>query len=65
MMLNSSLYSPNTKTSKLKDVSLKILVLLYDRLDVRRIKVVAMIKGKFQSKIINARSERKNHKYHV
>ena len=54
MMLNSSLYSPDTKTSKLKDVSLKILVPLYDRLDVHRIKVVAMIKGKFQSKIINA-----------
>jgi len=52
--LSSFLTVPDGQTSKSKDVSLKILVPLYDRLDVHRIKVVAMIKGEFQSKIINA-----------
>lgn len=52
--LSSFLTVPDGQTSKSKDVNLKILVPLYDRLNVHEIKVVAMIKGEFQSKIINA-----------
>ena len=52
--LSSFLTVPDGQTSNSKDVNLKILVPLYDRLNVHEIKVVAMIKGEFQSKIINA-----------
>lgn len=52
--LSSFLTVPDGQTSKSKDVNFEIQVPLYDRLNVHKIKVVAMIKGEFQSKIINA-----------
>jgi len=52
--LSSFLTVPDGQNSKAKDVKINILVPLYDRLDVHKIKVVAMVKGEFQSKVIDA-----------
>ncbi len=52
--LSSFLTVPDGQSSKAKDVKINILVPLYDRLDVHKIKVMAMIKGEFQSKVIDA-----------
>jgi hypothetical protein len=52
--LSSFLTVSDGQSSKAKDVKINILVPLYDRLDVHKIKVVAMIKGEFQSKVIDA-----------
>lgn len=52
--LNSFLTVPDGQSSKSKDVKINVLVPFYDKLDGHKIKVVAMIKGEFQSKIINA-----------
>ena len=52
--LSSFLTVSNGQNSKAKDVKINILVPLYDRLDVHKIKIVAMIKGEFQSKVIDA-----------
>ena len=52
--LDSFITIPDGEKSKAKDVKINILVPLSDRPDVRKIKVVAMVKGEFQSEIINA-----------
>ena len=51
--LSSFLSVAEGKDSKANDVKLNILVPYYDKLDGQKIKVVAMIKGEFQSKIID------------
>ena len=51
--LSSFLTVAEGKDSKANDVKLNILVPYYDKLDGQKIKVVAMIKGEFQSKIID------------
>lgn len=50
--LDSFLTVPDGQSSKSKDVQINVLVPYYDKLDGQKIKVVAMIKGEFQSKII-------------
>lgn len=52
--LDSFITIPDGEKSKAKDVKINILVPLSDRPDVHKLKVVAMVKGEFQSKIINA-----------
>lgn len=52
--LDSFLTVPDGQSSKSKDVQINVLVPFYDKLEGHKIKVVAMIKGEFQSKIINA-----------
>jgi len=52
--LSSFLTVSDGQSSKAKDVKINILVPLSDRLDVHKIKVVAMIRGEFQSKVIDA-----------
>jgi hypothetical protein len=51
--LSSFLTVPDGKDSRAKDVKISVLVPYYDKLDGQKIKVVAMIKGEFQSKIID------------
>jgi hypothetical protein len=51
--LSSFLTLPDGKDSKANDVKINVLVPYYDKLDGQKIKVVAMIKGEFQSKLIN------------
>ena len=51
--LSSFLTVPNGKDSKANDVKINVLVPYYAKLDGQKIKVVAMIKGEFQSKIID------------
>jgi uncharacterized protein YpmB len=46
---------PQGQNNKAKDVKINVLVPLSDRPDVHNIKVVAMVRGEFQSKIINAK----------
>ncbi len=52
--MDSFLTVPDGQSSKSKDVQINVLVPFYDKLEGHKIKVVAMIKGDFQSKIINA-----------
>ena len=58
--LSSFLTVSYGQDSKAKDVKINVLVPYYDKLEGQKIKVVAMIKGEFQSKIIDEDRTRAN-----